>query len=187
MTTNLEALLNKRGEHAVGYFSCIVEPRQIDGGAKCSVDIENTELVEVYFDENDTEVPYIKPLEDTNTKGYIVMTSEVLHMEDIETKLSFFNGKDKMANVYVQEAGTTFKTTNFTLGAGATGGAKKGMYAAWKAGVDASAPCPEANGHYEITAAKPEGANVFVVWGTTEDETEELLGLDTVELYVPMV
>lgn len=187
MTTNLEALLNKRGEHAVGYFSCIVEPRQIDGGAKCSVDIENTELVEVYYDPADTEVPMIKPVVDpSTTKGYIVMTSEVLHMEDIETKLSFFNGKDKMANVYVQEAGTTFKTTNFEIASGdASKTPAKGWYATYVTG--ASTACPDANGHYELSVAKPSGANVFMVWGTTEDETEELLGLDTVELYVPMV
>ena len=45
MTTTLESLMDRRGEHAVGYFTCIVNPRQIDGGAKCAADIDNTELV----------------------------------------------------------------------------------------------------------------------------------------------
>ena len=176
MTTTLESLMDRRGEHAVGYFTCIVNPRQIDGGAKCAADIDNTELVSIYFDENDMEVPYCKPLESNDEVGYIVMASEVLHIEDLETKLDFWNGKGTMTNVYVQEAGTTFKTTNFV------GEAKKGMYAQWVVG--ASPVCPKANGYFNVVAEKPEGKNVFMVWGTTEDETEELLGLDTIELYV---
>ena len=179
MTTQLEKLIADRGEHAVGYFSCVVEPRQIDGGAKCSADIDNTELVEVYFDETDKEVPYCKPLASNDAKGYIVMSSEVLHMQEYETKLSFYIGKNTMANVYVQEPGTTFKTTNFVC---AAGDPKKGMYAQWTVG--ASETCPKANGYFNIVAEKPEGNNVFLVWGVTEDATEELLGLDYVELYV---
>ena len=56
------------------------------------------------------------------------------------------------------------------------------MYAQWVVG--ASPVCPKANGYFNVVAEKPEGKNVFMVWGTTEDETEELLGLDTIELYV---
>lgn len=179
MTTQLEKLIDRRGEHAVGYFSCVVEPRQIDGGAKCSADIDNTELVEIYFDKNDKEVPYCRPLTDNTVKGYIVMSSEVLHMQELETKLDFYNGKDTMANVYVQEAGTTFKTTNFVCAAGEPA---KGMYAQWTVG--AGTACPSANGYFNVTTEKPEGNNVFMVWGTTEDLTEELLGLETIELYV---
>lgn len=184
MTTAIEALLKNKGEHAVGYFSCIVEPRQIDGGAKCSTDIDNLELVEVYFDATDKEVPYIKPVTDPDTiKGYIVDSSEVLHDARYEDKLNFWNGEGEMANVYVQEAGTTFKTNNFEIASGdASKTPEKGWYAKYVLG--ASTACPKANGHYELSEAKPSGANVFMVWGTTEDETEELLGLDTVELYV---
>lgn len=184
MTTNIEKLIGKRGEHAVGYFSCIVNPRQIDGGAKCKVDIENTELVDVYFEADDQEVPYCKPLEDNTVKGYIVMASEVLHYEDLETKLSFYNGEGTMTNVYVQEPGTTFKTNNFVLGTGVDAPAK-GMFARWVVGKNADGPCPNANGYYEVVSTKPtDENNVFMVWGTTKDETEELLGLDTIELYV---
>ena len=190
MTTNIEKLIGQRGKHAVGYFSSIVEPRQVDGGAKCSVDIDNTELVELYFDADDQEVPYIKPMAAGTTekpnlaKGYIVMSSEVLHMAEYETKLSFYNGKGTMANVFVQEPGVTFNTTNFKIGT--TDAAKtpaKGWYAKWVTGVDTTHVCPTANGHFELSVANPGGPNVFMVWGTTEDETEELLGLDTIELY----
>jgi len=184
MSTNIEKMIGQRGKHAVGYFSSIVEPRQIDGGAKCKVDIENTELVDIYFEADDQEVPYCKPLEDNTKKGYIVMASEVLHYEDLETKLSFYNGVNTMTNVYVQEPGVTFKTNNFVLGSGVTEPAK-GNYAVWKVGKKADGPCPEANGYFEIVADKPaDENNVFVVWGTTEDETEELLGLETIELYI---
>lgn len=185
MTTSYEALLNNQESHTVGYISSIKEPRQIDGGAKCSVNIDNFEMVEIYFDPADLETPMCKPITDNTVKGHIVYSSEVLHDEAIETKLNFYNGKGTMANVYVQEPGVTFKTTNFTLGTGAESGAVKGMYAVWKAGVDPSAPSPTANGHFEVVAQKPSDANnVFMVWGTTEDETEELLGLDYVELFV---
>lgn len=180
MTTSFEKLISESGEHAVGYFSCVKEPRQIDGGAKCSKDIDNTELVDIYFDTTDTETPYCKPLEDNKTKGYIVMASEVLHDKNFETKLNFYNGKGTMTNVYVQEPGTTFKTTNFKIDAGQP---KKGDYAQWTVG--AGGPCEKANGYFKVTTTKPEtGENIFMVWGTTEDETEELLGLDTIELYV---
>lgn len=195
MTTNLEKLIGQRSSHAVGYFTSIIEPRQINGGAKCSVDIDNTELVELYFDKTDQETPYIKPMEadkvseGTTTpnpaKGYIVMASEVLHMEEFETKLSFYNGKGTMANVYMQEPGTTFKTNNFKIAtADASKTPVKGWYAKWVTGVDSTHVCPTANGHFELSEAKPTGVNVFMVWGTTEDQTEELLGLETIELYV---
>lgn len=183
MTTNIEKLIGKRGQHAVGYFTSIEEPRQVDGGAMCSVDIDNTELVEIYFEDDDSEKPYIKPLTNDTVKGYIVMSSEVLHMQEYETKLSFYNGKGTMANIYVQEPATTFKTNNFEKAtADAAKEVKKGWYAKWVTG--ASQSCPDANGHFELTENKPTGENIFMVWGITEDITQELLELDTVELYV---
>ena len=186
LTTSIEKLIKDRGNHTVGYFSSIVEPRQIDGGAKCKVDIDNFELVELYFESDDQETPYIKPLTDNTKKGYIVDSSEILHYEALETKLGFFNGKGTMANVYVQEPGVTFKTNNFVAGHDVT--PAKGMYAKWVAGKSETAPSPEANGHFEIVSVKPaDKNNVFIVWGTTEDLTEELLGLDTIELMIPQV
>lgn len=176
MTTSLEML--KLDTHAVGYFTSIVEPRQLDEGAKCSVDIDNTELVEVYFDETDKETLYCKPLTSNDVTGYIVMSSEKLHYPELETKANFWNGEGTMANVYVQESGTTFKTTNYACATEV----EKGMYAQWKTG--ASTACPKANGHFNITKEKPEGKNVFLVVNATTDETYELLSLPTVELQV---
>lgn len=177
MTTYLENF--KHGEHAVGYFTCIVNPRQIDGGAKCSTDIDNTELVDVYFDETDTETMYCKPLTDNTKKGFIVMTSEKLHVLTLENKTDFWNGKGAMANLYVQETGTTFKTTNYQCDTEV----KKGMYAQWKVGSGTA--CPNANGYYNVTKEEPaSGENVFLVCGVTDDETEELLGLPAIELFV---
>ena len=178
MTTSYEALIGRRGDHAVGYWNCVVNPRQIDGGAKCTVDMDNFEMVELFYANGDDEVPSIKPLTG-DVKGYFVYSSEVLHDSAIETKLDFFNGKDTMANVWVQEPGTTFKVSNFACAAGEP---VKGMYAKWVAG--ATEACPKANGHFEITAEKPEGNNVFMVWGYEEDTSYELLGLPTVMLYV---
>lgn len=179
MTTSLEALIGRRGNHAVGYWNCVVNPRQIDGGAMCAVDMDNFEMVELFYANPEDEVPSIKPLAGTDVKGYFVYSSEVLHDGAIETKLDFFNGKGTMANVWVQEPGTTFKVSNFVCAAGEP---QKGMYAQWVVG--AGEACPKANGHFEITAEKPEGENVFMVWGYEEDTTYELLGLPTVMLYV---
>lgn len=176
MTTSLEMLQNDK--HAVGYFTSIVEPRQLDGGAKCSTNIDNTELVEIYFDATDKETVYCKPLTTADAKGYIVMSPEKIHFPELETKLNFWNGKGSMANVYVQEAGTTFKTSNYECATELT----KGMFAQWTTG--ASAACPKANGHFAITTERPSGENVFLVVGVTEDETYELLGLPMVELQV---
>lgn len=181
MTTSYEALIGRRGDHAVGYLNVVVNPRQIDGGAKCSVDIDNFELVSLFYENPEDETISIKPLENNDQKGWLVYSSEVLHDAALETKLDFFNGKGTMANVYAQEPGVTFKVSNFVCAAGEP---QKDMWAQWTVG--AADVCPKANGHFNITAEKPEGNNVFRVTGYEEDTTYELLGLPMVQLFMEL-
>lgn len=181
MTTALEALVSRRGEHAVGYLNAVGNPRQIDGGALCSKDMDNFELVELFYEDGNDEVISCKPLADNTTKGYILYSSEVLHDSAYETKLDFYNGKGTMGNVWIPETGITFKVSNFKCEE--SGGPAKGMYAQWTVGT--SETCPKANGYFKVTKEKPEsGENIFLVTGYEEDLTYELLGLPYVQLFV---
>lgn len=180
MTTALEALIGRKGEHAVGYLNVVGNPRQIDGGAMCSKDMDNFELVELFYENDTDEVISCKPITDENTKGYILYSSEVLHDSGYETKLDFYNGKGTMGNVWVPEEGITFKVSNFKCESGEP---KKGMYAQYVLGT--SDVCPKANGYYKVTSEKPQnGENIFLVTGYEEDVTYELLGIPYVELRI---
>ena len=182
MTTAIESKIGVRGTHAVGYFTSIVKPSQIEGGAKCKTDLDNTHLVEMYFETDDQEVPYIKALESNATKGLIVLSPEVLHFPEYETKADFYNGANTMANVYVQESNKTFKTTAFKVvdASKTIADVKRGWYSYYvpKAG--------EVAGYYAITATKPtdKGVNLYNVFNVHTEDSYELLGLDYVELEI---
>lgn len=181
MTTTLESLIGKRGTHAVGYFTSIVEPRQLDGGAKCKEDIDNFELVEIVSDPDDQEVLYVQKLTDETKKGYIAYISEVLHFPEYETKLSFWNGKGTMTGVFFQEPLVSFKTSAFKIAdSGKTADdVLKGWYAYYVPQAGDTAP------YYALTATKPTGkANVYTVVQLVQEDTGELLGLDMVELLI---
>lgn len=182
MTTSLEELLKKEGEHGVGYFSSIVEPRQLDGGAKCDVDIDNFELVKIVVDNTDPDdVFHIKPIEAATERGHIVYSAEVLHLGEYEDKRDFYNGKGTMARVFFQEPFVTFKVSNFKVADSGKDAddVKKGWYASY---VPATS---SAKGYYSLSATAPTGsANVYRVVGMTTDTSYELLELPMVELLI---
>ena len=186
MATITQKLIEKQnGGHAVGYFTSIFKPEKLEGGAKCKADVDNTELVQVYFEDTDQEVVYVKRLTAATDKAdAIVLSPEVLHF-DFENKTYFFNAKDEMATVYPltpQAVGKTFKTSDFKA---ATSKDLKNVKRGWYAYFDPT----QVDGKYLLTDETPSALeatakNVFKVFNVHFEDEYELLGLDMVELEI---
>lgn len=99
--------------------------RMVNMGARCNADIDNFNIVELGF--NDKGERTCSLLSDITKKGYLIASVEE-YLDQYENISAFFNGKDEMARIVIQEAGMRFEASN-VVGSDTSAQIKNGMKA----------------------------------------------------------